>query len=155
MNYFRAHFVSDLEVEAPVAYDGARSLPPDRQQLFTEFGLLVDLAMGVTDKLAFKPILVSPNAELAGDPLYASKGFFDVGIRLHDFAQGVTNAFGVWRKVQQRETSQFLKLSNQQIPPVPSAPDRDYSRQTQKVRERLDTVLDSAANTLTDLDNSQ
>ena len=110
MNYFRAHFVSDLEVEAPVAYGGARSLPPNRQQLFTEFGLLVNLAMDVTDKVAFEPILVSPTAQLAGDPLYAFKGFFDADIRLHDFAQGVTDAFRVWVKVQQRETSEFLKL---------------------------------------------
>ncbi len=147
MNYFRAHFISDLQVEAPVAYGGARSLPPDRQQLFIEFGLLIDLAMDVTDKVAFEPILVSPKMKLAGDPLYAFSGFFDVGIRMHDFAQGVADALEVWQAVQTKETRQFLILPNQQLQPVPPAPEINPA-QIQRVQDRLNTIIDSAVNTL-------
>ncbi len=144
MNYFRANFISDLQVEAPVAYGGARSLPPDRQQLFAEFGLLIDLAMDVTDKVAFEPILVSPKMKLAGDPLYAFSGFFDVGIRMHDFAQGVADALEVWQAVQTRETRQVLMLPDQQLQPVPPAPAIDPD-QIQQVQDRLITIIDSCA----------
>ncbi len=147
MNYFRAHFIPDLQVEAPVAYGGARSLPPDRQQLFTEFGLLIDLAMDVTDKVAFEPILVSPKMELAGDPLYAFKGFFDVRIRAHDFAQGVADAFEAWTAVSKREPQQILLLPKQQLPPVPPAPDIDDA-QLKRVQDRLDAIIDLAVGTL-------
>lgn len=147
MNYFRAHFILDLEVEAPVAWGGARSLPPERQQLLAEFGLLIDLAMDVTDKVAFEPILVSPKAPLAGDPLYAFKGFFDVRIRAHDFAQGVADALEVWQGVQGREGSQVLKLPNQALPPVPAAPDIGGA-DLDRVKVRLEAIINSAIKTL-------
>ena len=148
MNYFRAHFISDLKVEAPLAYGGARTLPADRRQLFTEFGLLVDLAMDVTDKIAFDPIFVSPKVALAGDPLYGFKGFFDVGIREHDFAQGVADAFEVWKRVQTRETRKILVLPNQQLQPVPPAPEKIDGAQLQRLQDRLDTIIESAVDTL-------
>jgi hypothetical protein len=150
MNYFRAHFIPDLQVEAPVAYGGARSLPPERQQVFAEFGLLIDLAMDVTDKVAFEPILVSPKAALAGDPLYAFKGFFDVRLRGHDFAQGVADALEVWQGVQGREGSQILKLPNQTLPPVPAAPDIGDA-QLSRLKARLETIIDSSVDDLPEL----
>jgi predicted acylesterase/phospholipase RssA len=151
MNYFRAHFIPDLEVEAPVAYGGARSLPPKRQQLFAEFGLLIDLAMDVTDKVAFEPILVNPKAELAGDPLYAFKGFFDVRIRQHDFAQGIADALEVWQGVQGREGRQVLKLPNRDLPPMPAAPDIGDA-DLDRVKARLETIINSAIGGLPDLE---
>lgn len=151
MNYFRAHYIQDLQVEAPVAYGGARSLPPDRQQLFVEFGLLIDLAMDVADKVAFEPILVSPKAELAGGPLYAFKGFFDEGIRNHDFQQGVADALEVWQGVQRREGSAVLLLPNQPAPNVPQAPDIGDD-QLDRLKERLETVINSAVSTLPELE---
>jgi hypothetical protein len=151
MSYFRSHFISDLQVEAPVAYGGARSLPPNRQQLFAEFGLLIDLAMDVTDKVAFEPILVAPKMKLAGDPLYAFSGFFDIRTRMHDFAQGVADALEVWQAVQTKETPQILVLPHQQLQPVPPAPAIDPA-QIQRVKTRLDRIIDSAVNTLPILD---
>ena len=89
-----------------------------------------------------EPILVSPKMELAGDPLYAYKGFFDVCIRAHDFAQGVADAFEVWTAVQKRETQQILLLPKQQLQPVTPAPDIDNA-QLKRVQDRLDAIIDS------------
>jgi hypothetical protein len=147
MNYFRAHFISDLQTEAPIAYGGARTLSADRQQLFVEFGLLTDLAMDVTDKVAFEPILVRPRTTLAGDPLYAFKGFFDVRIRQHDFSQGVYDAFKVWQAVQQKETRKNLLLPNQ--PPQPGALDPNIgAAQLPLLQHRLDTIVDTIIRSL-------
>jgi hypothetical protein len=147
MNYFRAQFIADLETEAPIAYGGARTLSADRRQLFIEFGLLTDLAMNVTDKVTFEPILVRPRAKLAGDPLYAFKGFFDVRIRQHDFSQGLYDAFEVWKAVQQKETRKILLLPNE--PPQPAALDPNIgSAQLPRVQRRLDTIVNTVIDNL-------
>src|SRR5208337_3422876 len=90
---------------------------------------------------------VSPKMKLSGDSLYAFSGFFDVGIRIHGFAQGVADALEVWQAVQTRETRQILVLPDQQLQPVPPAPDINPA-QIQRVQDRLDTIIDSAVNTL-------
>lgn len=149
LNYFRSHFIDDLEIEAPVAYGGARSLPADRQQLFVELGLLADLAIDVADKVAFDPILVNPASQLAGDPLYAFKGFFDVNIRKHDFAQGVADAFNAWRDVASLEPTQTLVLPSGDAPSVPTVPPANYSNQMKIVQNRLDAIVNSAVNATT------
>jgi hypothetical protein len=79
--------------------------------------------------------------------LYAFKGFFDVGIREHDFAQGVADALDVWQRVKKREGNQVLKLPNQVLPPVPPAPVVD-DVQLARVKQRMEVMIAAAINGL-------
>ncbi len=99
LKLFRDNFIADLAALDPdLAARASRLDEPASGRTsvaaaFVELGLLMDLAANLADKVCFSPIIVSPDAPLAGDPMWAFSGFFLTEIREHDFQRGRFDAY--------------------------------------------------------------
>lgn len=157
LKVFRDNFISDLDaLEHDLAERASRltdrkSGESNAAGAFVELGLLMDFAAGLADKVRFSPIVVSPDAALAGDPMWAFSGFFLKEIREHDFQRGRFDAYQAFQAIK----DPTLKLYTEAVPndpgtftPTPAQQDA-YNASLATFKKRVKVVVDTLVDEVT------
>jgi len=118
---------------------------------FVELGLLMDFGADLADKVRFKPIVVNPDAPLAGDPLWAFSGFFLKEIREHDFQRGWFDAYQAFKAIND-PTLHLYTDGAPTLPPSFTLTDAlkpTYDKNLATFRARVDAVVNTLVGEVT------
>jgi len=150
LKVFRDSFISDLAALDPdlcaraSRLDDPASGRTNVAGAFVELGLLMDFAADLADKVRFRPIVVSPDTTLAGDPVWAFSGFFLREIREHDFLRGRFDAYQALRAISDPTLMIYTggRVPVNPGPFIPTPEQQDtYEANLKTFRDRIDVVV--------------